>query len=99
MYTLTLCICRLSRYSGRARVGKTETKGTEWVSATTLVCTVAGGAEGSLMVVMSVGVWSGSTTETSSYDAGTVSSWRAWNEATTGGTSLSVMGASFGRVR
>ena len=89
----------LSRYSGRARVGKTGATGTEWLSDTTLVCTVAGGAEGSLMVVMSVVGSGGSTTETSSYDAGTVSSWRAGNEATTVGASLSVMGASFGRVR
>ena len=89
----------MSRYSGLARVGKTGAEGTEWVSDTTLVCKVAGGAEGSLMVVMSVGERSGSTTEASSYDVGTGSSWRAGNEATTGGASVSLMGAGFGRVR
>ena len=88
-----------SRYSGRARMGKTGAEGTEWVSDTTVVCKVAGGVEGSLMVVMSVGERSGSTTEASSYDVGTGSSWRVGNEATTGAASVSVMGASFGSVR
>ena len=66
---------------------------------TTLVCKVAGGVEGSLIVVVSAGEWSGSTTEASSYDVGTGSSWRAGNVATTGGASVSVMGAGFGSVR
>jgi hypothetical protein len=89
----------LSRYSGRVRVGTTVAVGTEWLSDTTLVCKVAGGTEGSLMVVMSVGERVGSSTEASSYDVGTGSSWRAGNVATTGGASVSVMGAGFGSVR
>ena len=89
----------MSRYSGGVRVGKTRAVGTEWVSDTTVVCKVAGGTEGSLMVVMSVGERSGSLTEASSYDVGMGSSWRVGNVATTGGASLSVMGASFGSVR
>ena len=80
-------------------MGKTGAEGTEWVSDTTLVCKVAGGAEGSLMVVMSVGERSGSTTEGSSYDVGTGSSWRAGNVAMSGGGSVSMMGGSFGSVR
>ena len=89
----------MSRYSGGVRVGKTGAVGTEWVSDTTMVCKVAGGTEGSLMVVMSVGERSGSLTEASSYDVGRGSSWRVGNVATTGGASLSVMGASFGSMR
>ena len=89
----------MSRYSGRVRVGKTGAVGTEWVSDTTVVCKVAGGTEGSLMMVMSVGERGGSSTESSSYDVGTGSSWRAGNVATTGGASVSVMGAGFGSVR
>ena len=77
----------------------TGAEGTEWVSDTTLVCKMAGGAEGSLMVVMSAGKRSGSTTEASSYDVGTGSSGGGGNEATTGAASVSVMGASFGSVR
>ena len=80
-------------------MGKTGAEGTEWVSDTTLVCKVAGGAEGSLMVVMSVGERSGSTTEGSSYDVGSVSSLSGGNEATTGGGRVSVMGGSFGSAR
>ena len=80
-------------------MGKTGAEGTEWVSDTTVVCKVAGGVEGSLMVVMSVGERSGSTTEASSYDVGTGSSWRVGNEATTGGASVSVVGSSFGSAR
>ena len=96
---LGLCVLCLSRYSGRVRVGKTGAVETEWVSDTTVVCKVGGGTEGSLMVVMSVGERGGSSTEASSYDVGTGSSWRAGNEATTGGASVSLMGAGFGRVR
>ena len=80
-------------------MGRSGAVGTEWVSDTTVVCKVAGGTEGSLMVVMSVGERSGSLTEASSYDVGMGSSWRVGNVATTGGASLSVMGASFGSVR
>ena len=80
-------------------MGRSGAVGTEWVSDTTVVCKVAGGTEGSLMVVMSVGERSGSLTEASSYDVGTGSSWRVGNVATTGGASLSVMGGSFGSVR
>ena len=89
----------MSRYSGRVRVGTTGAVGTEWVSDTTLVCKVAGGTEGSVMAVMSVGERGGSLTEASSYDVGTGWSWRAGNVATTGGASVSVMGAGFGSVR
>ena len=89
----------MSRYSGRVRVGTTGAVGTEWASDTPVVCKVAGGTEGSLMVVMSVGERSGSLTEASSYDVGMGSSWRVGNVATTGGASLSVMGGSFGSVR
>ena len=89
----------MSRYSGGVRVGKTGAVGTEWVSDTSMVCKVASRTEGSLMVVMSVGVRSGSLTEASSYDVGMGSSWRVGNVATTGGASLSVMGGSFGSVR
>ena len=89
----------MRRYSGRVRVGTTGAVGTGWVSDTTLVCKVAGGTEGSLMVVMSVGERVGSSTEASSYDVGTGSSLRAGNVATTGGASVSVMGAGFGSVR
>ena len=80
-------------------MGRSGAVGTAWVSDTTVVCKVAGGTEGSLMVVMSVGERSGSLTEASSYDVGTGSSWRAGNVATTGGASVSVMGAGFGSVR
>ena len=80
-------------------MGKTGAEGTEWVSDTTVVCKVAGGVEGSLMVVMSVGERSGSTTEASSYDVGTGSIWNVGNEATPGGASVSVVGSSFGSAR
>ena len=80
-------------------MGRTGAEGTEWVSDTTVVCKVAGGTEGSLMVVMSVGERVGSLTEASSYDAGMGSSWRAGNVGTTGGASVSVIGGSFGSVR
>ena len=81
------------------RVGKTGAVGTEWVSDTTVVCKVAGGTEGSVMVVMSVRERSGSLTEASSYDGGMGASWRVGTVATTGGASLRVMGGSFGSVR
>ena len=69
------------------------------MSDTTVVCKVAGGTEGSLMVVMSVGERVGSLTEASSNDAGMGSSWRSGNVGTTGGASVSVIGGSFGSVR
>ena len=80
-------------------MGKSGAVGTEWVSDSTVVCKVAGGTEGSLMVVMSVGERAGSLTEASSYDAGMGSSLRARNVATTGGASVSVIGGRFGSVR
>ena len=89
----------LSRYSGRLRMGRTGAVGTDWVSETSMVCKVAGGTEGSLMAVVSVGERSGSTTEASSYDVGTGSIWNVGNEATTGGASVSVVGSSFGSAR
>ena len=80
-------------------MGRSGAVGTAWVSDTTVVCKVAGGTEGSLMVVMSVGERVGSLTEASSYDAGMGSSWRVGNAGATGGASVSVIGGSFGSVR
>ena len=89
----------MSRYSGRVRVGRSGAEETGWVSDTSVVCKVAGGTEGSLVVAMSVGERVGSTTEGSSYDVGSVSSLSGGNEATTGGGRVSVMGGSFGSAR
>ena len=64
-----------------------------------MVCNVAGGLEGSLTLVVTMGALSGSETEGASYDASGVSSVAAVNVGKTGGGSLTVSGAGFGTRR
>ena len=81
------------------RVGQTRTQATTWSSETSLVCNVAGGLEGSLTLVVTMGAASGSETEGASYDASGVSIVGPVNVGKTGGGSMTVSGAGFGTRR
>ena len=81
------------------RVGQTRTQATTWSSETSLVCNVAGGLEGSLTLVVTMGTVSGSETEGVSYDASGASIVGPVNVGKTGGGSMTVSGAGFGTRR
>ena len=87
------------RYSGSGRVGWTGLQATAWLSETSMVCSVAGGLEGSLAVVVTMGTMAGSETEGASYDGSRVSIVGGVNVGKTGGGSMTVSGAGFGTRR
>ena len=87
------------RYSASVRVGQTGVQATEWVSETSVMCKVASGVEGSVRLVVTCGDVAGTGTDAGSYDGSSVCVSRLVNEATTGGGSVTVSGASFGTRR
>ena len=66
---------------------------------TSVVCKAASGADGSLLVQMSVGELGGSLSAGATYDGGAVSSVSFGNTWTSGLGSVSVRGAGFGTSR
>ena len=88
-----------SRYSQGSRLGQTGAQATSWTSDTLVVCKAAAGAGQSLLVAMTAGQLSGSMSTSASYDDGSVSSVGLVNDGTTGGGSVTVVGADFGTIR
>lgn len=80
-------------------MGQTGAQATSWSSETSLVCNVAGGLEGSLTLVVTMGARAGSETEGASYDTSGVSTVAPVNVGKTGGGSMTVSGAGFGTRR
>ena len=87
------------RYSGQGRAGQSGVQATAWVSDTSAVCKMSGGADGSMVVAMSAGGRAGSLTESVSFDGSMASSVAGTNEGGTGGGSVTVSGADFGTSR
>ena len=87
------------RYSSGVRVGRSGAEGTEWVSETSIVCKAAAGVEGSLSVVATSGVLTGSWTSGVSYDGSVVSGSVGVNVRSSGGLSTTVIGGGFGTRR
>ena len=87
------------RYSGQGRAGQSGWQATEWVSDSTVVCTMSLGRGGSSGVVLTAGGSAGSTTETLSYDAGAVTGLAGTNHGGSAGGSLSVSGLDLGTIR
>ena len=81
------------------RVGRSVAEGSDWVSDTSMVCKVAAGVEGSLTVVATSGLVSGSLTFGRSYDGVVLSGSLAANVRSSGGLSTTVVGRGFGTVR
>ena len=88
-----------SRYSQAGRSGQTGAQATSWTSDTIVVCKAAAGLGQSLLVAMTAGALSGSMSTSASYDGSSVSSVALVNEGTTGGGSVTVVGADFGTSR
>ena len=90
-------LCR--RYSGVGRVGRSGAESTEWVSDSLIVCKVSAGGEGSLSVVATSGLVSGSMTSGMSYDASGLSTSVVVNARSSGGLRTTVVGGGFGTRR
>ena len=80
-------------------MGKTAAEGTSWVSDSFVVCNVAGGVEGSLLLAVTGGVLVGTETEAGSYDFSAISTALRLNMVKTGSLSMSLSGAGFGGRR
>ena len=94
-----LCGCGFRRYSGAGRVGRSGAEVSEWMSDTSMVCKVAAGVEGSVSVVATSGLASGSYTSGASYDASGLSTSLGVNVRSSGGLSTTLSGSSFGTRR
>ena len=82
-----------------SRIGQTGAQATSWTSDTLVVCKAATGEGHSLLVAMTAGALTGSMSAVVSYDVGSASSAAPVNEGTTGGGSVTVVGADFGTSR
>ena len=60
-------------YTQAARAGDTACEATDWASDTTVLCKVSSGVRGTRRAVMTVGLVSGSLSDTFSYDVGSLS--------------------------
>ena len=80
-------------------MGGTAAAQTEWVSETSVVCKMSGGAFGSLSVAVTTGERVGTVSEAVSYDVGVGSSVAVANEGGAGGRSVSVSGAELATRR
>ena len=87
------------RYSVGVRGGGTAAAATEWVSESSVVCKLSGGAGGSVGVVVSGGARGGSMSAGVSYDEAGVSGVGVRNTGGAAGGSVSVSGAELGRSR
>jgi len=74
----------------------TSAEGTAWASDSLVVCNVAGGLEGSLVLAVTSGVGVGTETDGGSYDLSSVSTLSGLNSGKTGSVSLSLSGAGLG---
>ena len=83
----------------RGRVGQSGAQATEWVSDSSVVCKVAAGALGSLVVAATAGLDVGSVSEGMSYSGVAVSEAVRANVMTSGGESVTVAGAGLGTAR
>ena len=88
-----------SRSSQGSRLGQTGAQATSWTSDTLVVCKAAAGVGQSLLVARTAGQLSGSMSTSASYDDSSASSVALVNEGTTGGGSVTVVGADFGASR
>ena len=89
----------MRRCSSGVRVGRSGVEGTAWVSETSMVCKAAAGVEGSLAVVATSGVVTGSWTSGVSYDGSSVSGSVGVNVRSSGELSTTVIGGGFGTRR
>ena len=80
-------------------MGQTGAQATEWVSDSSVVCKIAAGTTGSLVVAATAGLDVGSISEGMSYSGVAISSVRPTNEGTTGGESVTLVGAGLGTTR
>ena len=80
-------------------MGQSGAQATEWVSDSSVVCKVAAGTTGSLAVAATAGVDVGSISEGLSYSGVAISLVRPMNEGTTGGESVTLVGAELGTTR
>ena len=79
-------------YTAMARIENTACEASVWESATSLACRVAGGSRATMRLSVTAGVIAGTTSESVSYDAPSLSSFLSsrYNRATTGSTSFTV---------
>ena len=98
-FFIIFCVCFYCRYCISFRFGATATTGTAWTAETSVLCKVAAGADGSILVQISVGSLDGSWTDGATYDIGIGSDAMLRNTGKTSGGSLSVSGAGFGMSR
>ena len=78
--------------SAGARVGHTACQASVWASSSGVACKAAGGLAGGAVGIVSAGQLRGSASALVSYDAPSVSSAAASNAASSGGTSVTVVG-------
>jgi hypothetical protein len=78
--------------SAGARVGRTACQASVWASSSGVVCKAAGGLLGGAVGIVSAGVLRGSASALVSYDAPSLSSAGVSNVASSGGTSVTVVG-------
>ena len=84
-----------SAYTGRAREGQTGCEATEWVSDTSVSCTIVQGMLGSRQVILSAGMGIGSLSHVFSFDSVSLSSLGPANMPTTGDRTTTISGISF----
>eukprot|EP00961_Rhodomonas_salina_P014656 196548-Rhodomonas_salina.1 len=82
--------------SARVRVGVSGCEGSEWVSATSVLCLAASGLSGTMRVGMSVGIRSGSASAVVSYDRTFVSGVSVSNRRKVGSAPVILVGSGFG---
>ena len=86
----------LTTTSSSVRVGRTASEQTTWGADTSLRCQAGHGVGGSRLLLLTSGVWVGSSTHAISADLGRFSVARRTNQAATGSSSVTVVGASMG---
>ena len=90
---------RCCRYCVRGRLGETGAQATEWVSDSSVVCKMAAGAFSSMAVAATAGDDVGSISGAMSYSLSVVSAVTRSNEGTSGGESVTLVGAALGTSR
>ena len=89
----------VSRYSVQGRAGRTGAAATMWMSETSVLCTVGGGAQRSLVLSVTVGDVAGSVSRLVSYDVSVASSVGRSNVGSSGSVVLTLGGADVGTSR
>ena len=83
-------------YTGYMQTGKSDMQGMEWLSATSVVCKLAAGTAGSLVLVLTTGQITASCTNSVSFDLVSVSSVSTQYLETTGSKGTTIIGLDFG---